>query len=45
MLRNSLKPLWPVEMDPEDKSLQRRPEQLSVADFVELVERIESGKG
>jgi len=45
MLRNSLKPLWPVDMDPEDKSLQRRPEQLSIADFVELVERIESGEG
>ncbi len=45
MLRNSLKPLWPGDMDPEDKSLMRRPEQLSVADFVELVERIESGRG
>ncbi|MFK8055121.1 MAG: 16S rRNA (adenine(1518)-N(6)/adenine(1519)-N(6))-dimethyltransferase RsmA [Saprospiraceae bacterium] len=45
MLRNSLKPLWPVDMDPEDKSLMRRPEQLSIADFVEIVDRIESGKG
>ncbi len=45
MLRNSLKPLWPGNMDPDDKSLMRRPEQLSVADFVELVERIEALKG
>ena len=37
MLRNSLKQIWVGDLDPEDKRLQRRPEQLSVADFVELV--------
>ncbi len=36
MLRNSLRALWPRPIDPEDPSFQRRPEQLAVADFVEL---------
>ena len=40
MLRNSLKGIWPGEIDAEDKSLQRRPEQLGVGDFVELVRRM-----
>ncbi len=41
MLRNSLKSLWPGDIDPDDKSLQRRPEQLSVEAFVELVRRVQ----
>ena len=38
MLRNSLKQIWVGDLNPNDPRLQRRPEQLSVADFVELVE-------
>lgn len=36
MLRNSLKGIWPDEIDPNNKALQRRPEQLSVDDFAEI---------
>ena len=43
MLRNSLKPLW-TDFDPEDPSLMRRPEQLSVADFAELARRISASR-
>lgn len=43
MLRNSIKPLW-TDFDPEDPSLQRRPEQLSVQDFIELTQRIEASR-
>ena len=45
MLRNSLKPLW-TDFDPQDPTLMRRPEQLSIADFALLAQRIaESRKG
>lgn len=40
MLRNSLKPIW-NDFDPEDPMVKRRPEQLSIADFVELAQRVE----
>ena len=43
MLRNSLKPLW-TDFDPEDPTLTRRPEQLSIADFVELAKRVEASR-
>lgn len=40
MLRNSLKQIWPGEIDPDDPSLQRRPEQLSVEEFAALARRV-----
>lgn len=40
MLRNSLKGLWPGDIDPDDVAFQRRPEQLGVADFAELARAI-----
>ena len=43
MLRNSLKPIW-NDFDPEDRSLMRRPEQLSVAEFAELAKRVEASR-
>ena len=39
MLRNSLKPIW-ADFDPEDALLMRRPEQLVIADFVEIARRV-----
>ncbi len=43
MLRNSLKPIW-NDFDPEDPSLMRRPEQLSVAEFADLAKRVEESR-
>lgn len=40
MLRNSLKSLWPGKIDSEDPVLSKRPEHLSVADFLELTNRL-----
>lgn len=40
MLRNSLKSVWPGHIGPEDSVLNKRPEHLSVADFLELTNRL-----
>jgi 16S rRNA (adenine1518-N6/adenine1519-N6)-dimethyltransferase len=40
MLRNSLKSIWPDHLDPGDPVLNKRPEHLSVADFIELTNRL-----
>ena len=42
MLRNSLRALWPT-LDPDDPNLQRRPEQLTVAEFAALARRVAAG--
>lgn len=42
MLRNSLRAIWPTHLDPEDPILTKRPEQLSVSDFLELTRRLVS---
>ena len=42
MLRNSLKSIWPGQLDSEDPVLNKRPEHLSVADFLELTNRLVS---
>ncbi|MBK8502406.1 MAG: 16S rRNA (adenine(1518)-N(6)/adenine(1519)-N(6))-dimethyltransferase RsmA [Saprospiraceae bacterium] len=40
MLRNSLKSIWPGHIEPEDPILNKRPEHLSVSDFLELTNRL-----
>ncbi|MGB3799106.1 MAG: hypothetical protein WA952_04780 [Lewinella sp.] len=39
MLRNSLKSIFPAEVMAEDELLQRRPEQLILIDFTDLMRR------
>jgi 16S rRNA (adenine1518-N6/adenine1519-N6)-dimethyltransferase len=43
MLRNSLKAAFPSEMMMDDPFFQRRPEQVSIQDFVDLANRPEEG--
>ncbi|NND34142.1 MAG: ribosomal RNA small subunit methyltransferase A [Saprospiraceae bacterium] len=45
MLRNSIKSLWTGILPPDDPSLNKRPEQLSVTDFLELSRRLISLQG
>jgi len=45
MLRNTLKGFFKDETILEDPFFQQRPEQLSVADFVELTRRVEGNRG
>ncbi len=40
MLRNSLRSIWPEHIPEEDPILTKRPEQLSVSDFLELSKRM-----
>jgi len=40
MLRNSLRSIWPQCIPPDDPVLSKRPEQLSVDDFLELTRRL-----
>jgi 16S rRNA (adenine1518-N6/adenine1519-N6)-dimethyltransferase len=40
MLRNSLKSIWPGHIEPEDPVLNKRPEHLSVPDFIELTKSL-----
>lgn len=42
MLRNTMKPFLPKELLMEEAFFQQRPERLSVAQFVELTQRIEA---
>ncbi|MCB0685476.1 MAG: ribosomal RNA small subunit methyltransferase A [Saprospiraceae bacterium] len=42
MLRNSLKSIWPEQFGSDDSILTKRPEQLSVSDFLELSRRLVS---
>lgn len=42
MMRNSLRSIWPANLDPDDPILTKRPEQLSVPDFLELTKRLVS---
>ncbi|MEL6274984.1 MAG: hypothetical protein AAFU03_07770 [Bacteroidota bacterium] len=40
MLRNSLKGVFPAEVLAAEEFFQRRPEQVSVAEFVDLTHRL-----